>query len=114
MTSDRGAVTVEAAIVMSALMVVLVLVVGALLAVTDHMRCIDAAREAARLTARGEMDRGRSVAAGLAPRGADISIRRDGDAVSVEVRAQPAAGLVPGIHLRADAHVIAEPGTFDP
>lgn len=110
MTSDRGAVTVEAAIIMSALMVVLTLVVGALSAVTDHMRCVDAAREAARLAARGEVDRGRTVAADLAPRGADIQIRREGDAVSVEVRADFPAG----IDLRADAYVIAEPGTSDP
>lgn len=110
MKSDRGAVTVEAAIVMSALMVVLMLVVGSLLAVTDHMRCVDAAREAARLAARGEVDRGRAVAAGLAPRGADILIRREGDTVSVEVRAE-SSGVVP---LRADAYVIAEPGTSDP
>ncbi|SDJ52163.1 TadE-like protein [Actinokineospora alba] len=107
MTSDRGAATVEAAIIMVALMVVLTLVVGALMAVTDQMRCTDAAREAARLAARGEVDRGRTVAAGLAPRGADILIRRDGDAVSVEVHAD----ALGGIHLQADAHVIAEPGT---
>lgn len=106
MRSDRGAVTVEAAIVMTALMVVLMMIVGALLAVTDHLRCIDAAREAARLAARGEPDLGRTVAAGLAPRGADILIRREGDAISVEVRAESSAG----IRLRADAHVIAEPG----
>lgn len=114
MSSDRGAVTVEAAIVVSALMIVLTLVVGALLAVTDHMRCIDAAREAARLAARGEADRGRTIAAGLAPQGADIAIRREGDTVSVEVNAEPAAGLIPGLRLHADAHVIAEPGAFDP
>lgn len=109
--SDRGAVTVEAALAMAVLMTFLVLVVGGLMAIVDHLRCVDAAREAARLAARGESERGRTVALDLAPRGADVQIRGDGDTVSVDVRADPAAGLLPGVHLHATAYAVAEPGT---
>ena len=64
---DTGAVTVEAALALCALTVFLALALGALIAVAQTMRCADAARELARLAARGEPDRGRAVAARLAP-----------------------------------------------
>ena len=46
-------VTVEAAFAIAALVVVLVLCVSGLTAVSMQVRCVDAAREAARLAARG-------------------------------------------------------------
>jgi len=58
-TADRGAVTVEAALALSTLVVFLALALGALAAVTESIRCVDAARELARLAARGEPERGR-------------------------------------------------------
>ncbi|MGQ0841581.1 TadE family type IV pilus minor pilin [Actinokineospora sp.] len=108
--SDRGAVTVEAAIALCGLTLVLALAIGGLSAVVDQIRCVDAAREAARLVARGEPDRAHVVAGEIAPRGAEIRIRRTGDTVSVEVSAVPVGGLLPGVRLRADAHAVAEPG----
>ncbi|MFI2562521.1 TadE family type IV pilus minor pilin, partial [Nocardia farcinica] len=51
---ECGAVTVEAAIALAAIMVVIVVCVGALLAASTQVRCVDAAREAARLEARGD------------------------------------------------------------
>jgi Flp pilus assembly protein TadG len=59
LADDAGAVTVEAALALCALTVFLVLALGALVAVAQTMRCADAARELARLAARGEPDRGR-------------------------------------------------------
>jgi len=72
LAQDFGAVTVEAALALCALTVFLVLALGALVAVAQTMRCADAARELARLDARGERDRGRTVASRLAPSGAHL------------------------------------------
>lgn len=105
--SDRGAVTVEAAIAVVVLVLVLGLVLAGGAAAVDQIRCVDAAREAARLAARGDPGRARSAAAGIAPAGADIRIGYAGDAVDVRVAV---AGPLPGIHLSADARAVLEPG----
>ena len=85
---DDGAVTVEAALALCALTVFLALALGALVAVAQTMRCADAARELARLAARGEPDRGRAVAARLAPSGARLELVEDGDTVTALVSVQ--------------------------
>ena len=46
---ERGAVTVEAAIAVCTLVIVLTAALAAILATAAHLRCMDAAREAARL-----------------------------------------------------------------
>ncbi|HEU5107449.1 MAG TPA: TadE family type IV pilus minor pilin [Micromonosporaceae bacterium] len=106
-------VTVEAALAMTAFVVVLGVALAAVGAVTDQLRCTDAAREAARLTARGEPDRGRSAAARIAPRGARVAIQVDGDTIAVDVDAAPAGGLLPGVRVRGQAFAVAEPGGGD-
>jgi Flp pilus assembly protein TadG len=103
-------VTVEAALALCALVVVVGLALASIAAVTDQLRCTDAAREAARLTARGEADRAAAVAAQIAPSGAQVDIRVAGDAVTVEVSAQPVGGLLPGLRLTGHAYAVAEPG----
>jgi hypothetical protein len=110
--ADRGAVTVEAALALGTLVVLLALALGAMAAVTDSLRCVDAARELARLAARGEPDRGRSVAARLAPPGARLDLTRDGDTVSTEVSAELLSPLPLRIGGRAVAAV--EPGVEGP
>ena len=107
MTDDRGAVTVEAAIALSALTAFLVLAVTGLLVVIDQIRCVDAAHAAARLAARGEPERGRQVAVDLAPEDADVRIRGDGDTVAVDVHA---VARLPGVRPHADAYAVVEPG----
>jgi Flp pilus assembly protein TadG len=92
-SDERGSVTVEAALGLCSLVVVLALVLAAVSAVVAQVRCVDAAREAARLTARGERDRGEELARQIAPR----------------VSANPVAGLLPGIDVRAEAAAIMEP-----
>ena len=106
--TDRGAVTVEAALALSTLVVFLALALGALAAVAESVRCVDAARELARLAARGEPERGRAVAARLAPDGARLDLTRDGDTVSVEVSTE----LVAPLPLRIGGRAVAalEPG----
>ncbi|OBI75192.1 pilus biosynthesis protein TadE [Mycobacterium sp. E740] len=78
---------------------------AALSAVSMHIRCVDAAREAARLAARG--DDGASVARDLAPHGAAVLIRRDGDFVVASVSARSA--MLPGFTVEARAVAAAEP-----
>lgn len=84
-TSDRGAVTVEAALALSSLLFVLSLLIGVMSAVGAQLRCLDAAREATRLIARGESERAPSVVAAIAPTDARLLVRMQGDEVTVTV-----------------------------
>jgi Flp pilus assembly protein TadG len=111
---DAGMVTVEGAIVLCAFVAVLGFALAAITAVTDQLRCTDAAREAARLAARGEPDRARSAAETIAPRGAHVAIQLDGDTIAVEVAATPAGGLIPGLHVTGHAFAVAEPDSANP
>ena len=108
---DRGTVTVEAALALCSLVVVLALVLGAVSAVAAQLRCVDAAREAARLTARGERDRAEELARRIAPRGAAVTVAIAGDEVTAGVSANPVAGLLPGIEVRAEAAAVLEPAS---
>jgi hypothetical protein len=101
--ADRGAVTVEAAIALGSLGLVTALAVGAVAAVGASVRCTDAARELARLAARGEPDRGRAVAAQLAPSGSRIALTLRGDEAIAEVTAIPMQALPVAVSGRAVA-----------
>lgn len=83
------------------------LCVAAIGAVAGQIRCVDAAREAARLAARGDPSAVR-VSQRIAPPGADIRVRRDGDFIIATVTADT-AGLL-GLTLGAEAVAAAEPG----
>jgi Flp pilus assembly protein TadG len=98
---DRGAVTVEAAIALAAIVVVVTLCVGAVAAVAAQVRCIDAAREAARLVARGDTDQAQSTARRVAPAGARMEIREDGGHVVARVTVD--VPLLPGLEVTAEA-----------
>jgi hypothetical protein len=102
---DAGAVTVEAALALCALTVFLALTLGALTAVAQSLRCADAARELARLAARGEPDRGRVVAAQLAPSGASLDLVDEGDTVVATVSARLVGSLPLTVGGRAVAAV---------
>ncbi|MGH3707042.1 MAG: TadE family type IV pilus minor pilin [Pseudonocardiaceae bacterium] len=111
---DRGAVTVEAALALCSLVVVLALVLAAVSAVAAQLRCVDAAREAARLTARGDHDRAEELARRVAPRGAVVAVIVRGDEVTARVSANPVAGLLPGIEVKAEAVAVLEPVAPEP
>lgn len=96
----------EAAFAVAALAAVLVICLGGLAAVSMQIRCVDAAREAARLAARG--DDGARAARTVAPEGAAVQLRRDGDLVVATVTVRPA--LLPGITVAAKAVAAIEPG----
>lgn len=105
--SERGSVTVEAALAIASLVTVLVLAVAALAAMVAQVRCVDSAREAARLAARGD-ERGAAVAAArLGPSGSVLQMRRDG--AFVIARVTTAAPLLPGLVLAAEAVAAVEP-----
>jgi Flp pilus assembly protein TadG len=108
-TGDRGSVTVEAALALCSLVVVLALVLAAVSAVAAQLRCIDAAREAARLTARGEPDRAEEIARRIAPRGAVVAVTVGGDEITARVSVNPAAGWLPGVDVGAQAVAVLEP-----
>lgn len=94
---------------MAALLFVLVLCVGGLAALAAQVRCIDAAREAARLAARGDDAAAASAAQAIAPAGAALRIERDGDFVVATVAVE--TPLLQGLTLRADATAALEPAT---
>jgi hypothetical protein len=108
--SDRGAITIEAALALCSLTVVAALAVGAIGAAAASVRCTDAARELVRLAARGEPDRGRTVAARLAPAGARIELEVRGDEAIGEVTAAPLRVLP--VHVTGRAVAVLEPGTL--
>jgi len=103
---------VEAALALCTLSVFLAVAVGAIAAVGASIRCIDGARELARLAARGEPDRGRAVAAALAPTGARIELFQDGDTVVAEVSSE----LLRPLPLRIGGRAVAalEPTALAP
>jgi len=98
---------VEAALGIAALVVVLVLCLAGVTAVSMQVRCIDAAREAARLAARGDQRSAVAAARRLAPAGARVDLRRDGDFLVATVVAR--SKLLPTIDIAANAVSAAEP-----
>lgn len=93
----------------AAIIVVLMLCAAGLSAVAMQVRCVDAAREAARLAARGDDRSATEVARGIAPSGAAVVIRRDGALVVATVTVR--AALLPGLTIAAEAVSAAEPGS---
>jgi len=108
-------VTAEAALTLPALVLVLGMMLWAVAAVTGQLRCVDAARSAARAIARGESVAAAVAAAHrLAPNGAEVRVRQDGDLVRVEVAAEMGGDggvgkLLPDLVVSGDAAVATEP-----
>jgi hypothetical protein len=99
---------VEAAFAIAALVVVLILCVSGLTTVSMQVRCVDAAREAARLAARGDDGAASGAAKRIAPDGAAVQLRPDGQFVVAIVTAK--SPFLPGITIAAEAIAAAEPG----
>lgn len=103
---DAGVSTVEAAFAVAALVSVLLVCLAGISAVAAQVRCVDAAREAARLAARGDGS-AVAVAQRIAPTGAAVRVRPDGGFVVATVTVRPA--LLAGLVLSAEAVAAAEP-----
>jgi len=101
-------VTVEAAFGIAALVVAMVVCVAGLTAVSMQVRCVDAAREAARLAARGDDRSAAAVGREASRRGASVEIRHQGGLVVARVTAKSA--LLPGLIIAAEAVSVVEPG----
>ncbi len=86
---------------------VLVLCLAGVSAVSMQVRCVDAAREAARLAARGDERSAVDAARRVAPAGARIEVRHDGDFVvaAVVVRSK----VLPSLDIAARVVAAAEP-----
>lgn len=111
--TDSGMVTVEAAIALCAFVTMVAMALGGVATVLDQIRCTDAAREAARLVARGAPDRASDAVGRIAP-GATLTVSTAGDAITVAVREPAAGGLLPGLHVDAEAYAVHEPTADDP
>lgn len=101
---DRGSVVAEFALALPAVVLVLLLGVGALAAGAKQVRLQDAAADAARLLARGEgEDRARAVVVAAAPDAA-VSVEHNEDLVCVA--ATTSAGIL-GLNLTARSCALA-------
>lgn len=86
---------------------VLVLCLAGVAAVAAQVRCVDAAREAARLAGRGDRESAVLTARRLAPAGARVDVRREGEFVVATVVAR--STILPALDIRAQAVSAIEP-----
>jgi len=101
-------VTAETAVVLPVLLALTLLLLWVLSLGISQVRCLDAAREAARLAARGDVEQARAVAAQAAPdRATIVIVETDGlVTVTVSVAARPDVPLLvqlPAVSLSARA-----------
>ncbi|SFD87865.1 hypothetical protein SAMN04487819_104311 [Actinopolyspora alba] len=106
---DSGSVTVEAALGICSVVAVFLLVLGAITAVFLQLRCTDAAVEAARLRARGDVVRAERAVERVAPDNARHHTTVANGYVTVTVGVRPLGEVLP-LRLRARAHAALEPG----
>ena len=109
---DRGMATAEVAVALPALVVLVAAGMTAVSVLTAQLRCVDAAREAARAAARGE-DAAivRSLAERSGPDGSDVQVTSGGQEVEVTVSAEAdsVGGLLPAVRVQANAVALREP-----
>ena len=96
----------EAALAIATLVVVLVLCLAGITALSMQVRCVDAAREAARLAARGDERSALDAARRVAPAGSRVQVHRDGDFLVATVVAR--SKLLPSLDIGARAVSAAE------
>jgi Flp pilus assembly protein TadG len=109
---ERGSITAEAAVALPALVLIIAAAISAMIAVTAQLRCLDAAREAARAAARSEPPGVvRDLATATAPPGGSAEVALDGDRVTVTVRARVhlLGGLLPDVTVTGRAVGLREP-----
>ncbi|MFL6127665.1 MAG: TadE family type IV pilus minor pilin [Mycobacteriales bacterium] len=109
---DRGMATAELAVVLPALVVLVAAGMTAVSLLIAQLRCVDAAREAARAAARGE-DAAvvRSLAERSGPGGSEVRVTFGKEEVEVTVSAEAGSvgGLLPAVHVEATAVALREP-----
>ncbi|MEU8753613.1 TadE family type IV pilus minor pilin [Streptomyces chartreusis] len=107
--SDRGFVTAESAVVLPVLVMFAMALVWGLLVMAAQIQCVDAARTGARAAARQDpADAVIEVTRGAAPRGATVTVGREGDEVRVVVVARPPVLTGLPFEVREEAVAAAE------
>jgi Flp pilus assembly protein TadG len=108
--ADRGSTTAELAVAFPVVVLLLLAGLTGVSAVLTKLRCVDAAREAARVEARGES--GEAAGQRAAPDGAAVSVRVEGGDVHVVVRSRvrPLVPLLPSFTVEGFAIAAAETG----
>ncbi len=110
LSDDEGMVTVEAAYAIASIVFTVILAVGAVSGMVTQIRCTDAAREVARLTAADDAG-AREAGARIAGDDADISVDEGGRRVTVVVSSR--ALFLPGLTVSARAVAVPEPDGSD-
>ncbi|MEV5383833.1 TadE family type IV pilus minor pilin [Streptomyces sp. NPDC052721] len=101
--------TAEAAVVLSVLVAFTMALVWALLVVAAQIECVDAARAGARAAARQDPAQAVvTVTREAAPRGARVTVAREGDRVRVTVAAEPPVLSGLPFEIREEAVALAE------
>ncbi|MFC8240043.1 TadE family type IV pilus minor pilin [Streptomyces chartreusis] len=107
--SDRGFVTAESAVVLPVLVMFAMALVWGLLVMAAQIQCVDAARTGARAAARQDpADAVIEVTHEAAPRGAKVTVGREGNEVRVIVVAKPAVLTGLPFEVREEAVAAAE------
>ena len=108
-SGERGSATVELAVGLPALVLMLLFALGAVRAVIAQMECVDAARDGVLAEARG--GDGTGAARDRAQAGAVVSVARDGQRVRalVRVTVRPLGPHLPGVEVSGTAVAEAEP-----
>jgi len=109
---DSGMATAELAVVLPTLVLIIAAGLAMVSIVLAQVRCVDAAREAARAAARGEPPEVvRAAAVRAAPTGARVDVGGAGEEVEVTVSAPAgrAGGLLPAFHVSSSAVALREP-----
>lgn len=104
---DRGSVAAELALTLPAVVLTLLLGVGALGAASRQVSLQDASADAARLLGRGEGTDAAAGAVAAAVPGAGFASRSDGDLVCVTASVQVAVGGLLTMPLRASSCALA-------
>lgn len=112
LSGERGGATVEIAVALPAVVLVLIAVLLGASAGVAQLRCADAARAGARSAALGE-DLGtvRTMAEVAAGEGAEVEVRVDGEWVTVVVTRTVANTFGWPLRVSAQASALREPGT---
>jgi Flp pilus assembly protein TadG len=106
---DRGSATVELAVGLPVLLLLLMFSLGAVNAVLARMQCVDAARDAALASARG--GDGTGTGQRRAPRGAAVTVALDGQRATATVRltVHPLGRYLPSVTVTGTAVADLEP-----
>ena len=105
-TDESGMATVEGAFVIAAIVTVLIVSVGAVTATIAQIRCTDAAREVARLTASGDTS---AVSVGKKVAGGSASVEVSEGTDLIEATVSMGVRLLPGLRVSARAVAVPEP-----